>query len=418
MNNNMPREIGIDSTINLLKDGYQFIMDRSDRFNSPVFETRLLGQKAICMIGEEAAELFYDEEKFQREGAAPNRVQETLFGKGGVQGLDGSAHKHRKEMFMRIMSKENLGKLNEIVTEQWEDAIARWEEKEEIIFYTEVQEVLAISACRWAGIPVEDGEIDKLTNQLASLFESAASVGPPHWVGRNARNQLEKWMEGLVNDVRSEKLHPPVNSALHQFSLQKDLEGNFLEADIVAVEVLNIIRPIVAVSVYINFLFLALYDHPEEKQKLKAADDNYKQQFIQEVRRFYPFFPFVTALVKTDFIWNDFKFKEGTMTLLDLYGTNHHPDSWDKPDVFQPERFADWKGSPFAFIPQGGGEHYLGHRCAGEWVTLEIMKISLDFLVNHLEYEVPNQDLSLSRNDIPSVPESKIVLSNVRRKLI
>ncbi len=50
--------------------------------------------------------------------------------------------------------------------------------------------------------------------------------------------------------------------------------------------------------------------------------------------------------------------------MLDIYGTNHDPKIWDNPDLFNPSRFKNWKGSPFNFIPQGGGDYWLGHRCA------------------------------------------------------
>ncbi|MBV0910743.1 cytochrome P450, partial [Planococcus sp. CP5-4_UN] len=50
-------------------------------------------------------------------------------------------------------------------------------------------------------------------------------------------------------------------------------------------------------------------------------------------------------------------FKKDMRVILDLYGTNHHPDSWDNADEFIPERFSTWDGSPFSFIPQGGGDH-------------------------------------------------------------
>lgn len=85
---------------------------------------------------------------------------------------------------------------------------------------------------------------------------------------------------------------------------------------------------------------------------------------------------------KNDFTWNGYKFEEGTLTLLDLYGTNHDPAIWGNPDVFSPDRFTKWEGSPFSFIPQGGGDYFMGHRCAGEWVTIEVMKVSLDYLAN------------------------------------
>lgn len=85
--------------------------------------------------------------------------------------------------------------------------------------------------------------------------------------------------------------------------------------------------------------------------------------------------------------------------------------------MFSPDRFSKWEGSPFDFIPQGGGDYFMGHRCAGEWVTIQIMKVSLEYLVNQMEYEVPNQDLSYSIVSMPSIPHSKVVLKNVKQKL-
>ncbi|RVT57200.1 cytochrome P450 [Niallia taxi] len=413
----MPREEGMDHSISLLREGYMYIMNKRHSFNSDIFETRLLGKKAICMGGKESAELFYDSEKFKREGAAPNRAIQTLFGKNGVQALDGQAHKHRKEMFMSIMSPDELIRLTSITKKQWEIAVTNWEAMDKVILYEKTKELLCRTACEWAGIPIHEREIKDLTRDLGAMFESVGAVGPNHWRGRNARNKVEKWMEELIEKVRQRKVNPPENTALHKFSMQRDLEGSLLDTENAAVEVINILRPIVAIAIFINFIVLAVHHYPEERNRLQSSDDKYAQMFIQEVRRFYPFFPFVIAIVKKNFTWNSYQFEEGTLTLLDIYGTNHDPEIWDNPDVFNPTRFSDWEGSPFNFIPQGGGDYFLGHRCAGEWVTIEIMKVSLNFLVNQMEYEVPDQDLSYSIVSMPSIPHSKIIIKNVRRKV-
>jgi fatty-acid peroxygenase len=249
------------------------------------------------------------------------------------------------------------------------------------------------------------------------LFESAATVGPTHWLGRNARNYVEKWIGKLIDKVRDGKVNPPENTVLHKFSWFRDLEGNLLDIETVAVEVINILRPIVAIATFINFTVLAVHHHLAERRKLESGDEKYAQMFVQEVRRFYPFFPSVIALVKKDFTWNSYTFEEGTLTLLDLYGTNHDPKIWDNPDVFSPNRFAEWEESPFSFIPQGGGDYFMGHRCAGEWVTIEVMKVSLDYLANRMNYEIPDQDLSFSMVSMPSIPHSKVVIKNVKRRI-
>ncbi|GIP16113.1 hypothetical protein J40TS1_17550 [Paenibacillus montaniterrae] len=67
------------------------------------------------------------------------------------------------------------------------------------------------------------------------------------------------------------------------------------------------------------------------------------------------------------------------------------------------------------FVPQGGGDPAQGHRCPGEGITVELMKATLDFLVNQIEYEVPAQDLNYKLNRMPTYPESGFVMSNVKR---
>ncbi len=77
----IPREQGLDNSMKLLMQGYNYIPNRRRRFHSDIFQTRLMGQKVICIGGEEAAEVFYDELKFRRKGAAPKRIKESILGK-------------------------------------------------------------------------------------------------------------------------------------------------------------------------------------------------------------------------------------------------------------------------------------------------------------------------------------------------
>ncbi|RWR04400.1 cytochrome P450 [Siminovitchia fortis] len=414
--NQMPREEGLDHSVSLMREGYLYIPNRRRSFQSDVFETHLLGQKAICMGGKEAAELFYDNSKFKRSGAAPKRVRQTLFGEKGVQTLDGKAHFHRKAMFMSLMSEEGIQRFVEINRNEWEKAVESWAARGEIVLYEEAKKILCKTACRWAGVPLSDKELDKRTDELSSLFESPASIGPEHWKGRNSRNQAEKWIGGLVEQVREGKFLPESQTALQVISGHKDLEGKLLDPETAAVEIINILRPIVAIAIYINFTALALHQFPEQKEKL-SSEDGYMQLFVQEVRRYYPFFPFAAARVKKDFTWRNYTFEKNTLTLLDLYGTNHDSKLWDNPDVFNPDRFKEKSDTlKYSLIPQGGGGYYEGHRCPGEWITMEAMKVCADFLIHRIAYEVPEQDLSYSLVSMPSIPKSEIKIERITRK--
>jgi fatty-acid peroxygenase len=100
--------------------------------------------------------------------------------------------------------------------------------------------------------------------------------------------------------------------------------------------------------------------------------------------------------------------------MLDLYGTNHDPRAWDAPNEFRPDRFRDREPGPFEFVPQGGGGHATGHRCAGEWATVALMKGALEFLTQRIEYEVPDQNLSIDMRRLPALPRSRVVFDRVR----
>ncbi|MFD1851440.1 cytochrome P450 [Oceanobacillus bengalensis] len=412
----IPIDKGFDNSLAMMREGYLYITNRRKRFGRDMFETRLLGgQKAICIAGDEAVKMFYDESKIMRKGAAPKRVKQTLFGEKAIQTMDDASHKHRKQLFMSLMTDKRLEDVVDIFKKEWAAAVEVWESKNEVILYNEAIKVLAVTACNWAGVPLDKDDVDLRASQLEALFDSAAAVGPRHWKGRHARNALELWLQQLIEDVRNGNLKVPEETALHQMALYRDSNGEHLNTHVTAVEVLNIIRPIVAIAVYIVFVALALFEKAGEKEKLSNAEDDVYEMFVQEVRRYYPFFPFAAGRAREDFLWKGHDFKKGNLVLLDIYGTNHHPNLWENPDQFIPERFKERQESPYDLVPQGGGDYYTGHRCPGEWLTVEIMKSSLDLLINRMDYHVPKQDLSYSMMRMPSLPKSRFVMNQVKK---
>ena len=109
--NSMPRDGYFDSTYQLLSNPYGYIGDRCTELGTDVFETRILLERTVCMMGARAAQIFYDSQRFQRQGAAPEPLRATLFGKGAVQSLDGAAHQHRKALFMHLLGPGRIASL-------------------------------------------------------------------------------------------------------------------------------------------------------------------------------------------------------------------------------------------------------------------------------------------------------------------
>ena len=410
----IPRDESFDATLALIRDPYEFVRKRSQRHGSDLFETRLLLRRTVCMIGPEAARLFYDQDRFVRRGAMPERIRSTLLGRGGVQGLDDAAHRHRKRMFMALMTPERIARLGEMTAEVLRAHASEWASRERVVLYDALPEILTRAVCAWSGVSLAEAEVGRRSRELTAMFDGAGAIGPQHWWSRLARWSGERWIAGLVERVRAGTLDPPEESALRVLALHRDLEGKPLSPRVAAVEVLNVLRPTVAVAVFITHAAHALHEHPECRQRLQAGEAGYADLFVQEVRRFYPFFPAVMARTRRGFEWKGYRFPEGARVMLDLHGTDHDPRSWNAPEEFRPERFRRWDGSPFDFIPQGGGDHHQGHRCAGEWITIELMKVAVDFLARRIAYDVPDQDLRIDRARLPALPRSRFVIGNVQ----
>ncbi|MDF0102872.1 cytochrome P450, partial [Staphylococcus pseudintermedius] len=108
-----------------------------------------------------------------------------------------------------------------------------------------------------------------------------------------------------------------------------------------------------------------------------------------------------------------FKLKKGTLTVLDIFGTTHDPELFENPYQFNPDRFDNWDGSPFDLIPQGGGDFYTNHRCAGEWMTVIVMEETIQYFANKIDFVVPAQDLSVKLSQFPGKVTSGTMIKNV-----
>lgn len=405
----LPSDNALDSSFALWRKGYTFIHERCEALQTDVFQTRLLLQPVICMRGEAAARLFYDEDKFQREGATPKRVQKTLVGEGGVQGLDGEPHRHRKHLFVtQLMSEEGIAALAEMHRQDWQSAIARWPRHNDIVLFHEAQKLLCRSVCRWAGVPLEERALGQRAREFGWMIDSGAKLGWSHWRGRLARASTEAWISGLIQQVRQGKCKVDPHSVLHAMAHYRDASGQPLPVQVCAVEVINVLRPTVAVAQLVTLAALALRQFPAHRMAA-GRDKEATERFALEVRRFYPFFPFLAARVRRDFVWNGYLFRQGQRALLDIYATNHHPALWEHPEQFDPDRFMGWQGHPYQMIANGGGSYDQHHRCPGELITMALLQVALQALT-HMAYEVPPQNLAMRLSEIPCRPASGFVI--------
>jgi fatty-acid peroxygenase len=411
----IPHDHLFDSSLAVVADPYGFIGKRCDRVGSDLFRTRLLLKENICIRGRDAAEMFYDQDRFYRKGAVVRRAEIVLTGRGGVQGLDHDPHHHRKAMFTSVVGPHTANDVAQRCTEEWRRRAKKWAApKGDVCFYTETREVICRAVCDWAGVPISNAELPRVTWMLALLYEFPVAMGWKHWRARYMRKVADRWAEQIIADTRAGKIKPPTGSALDAVANHRDEHGNLLPAKIAGVELQNVLRPTIAVSVFVVFSAKMLHEHPECREPLATGGDEYLEMFVQEVRRHCPFFPAVAARVRKDFEWRGYHFPKDTRVIFGLHATNHDPKLWESPEEFRPERFRNWQFDPFTFVPQGGGDREKGHRCPGDRFSAEITKAAVKFLTEDIQFDVPPQDLSLEMKHMPALPRSRFNIRNVK----
>lgn len=414
----LPAAPGFDATLALLRDPYRWIGKTARRLGCDAFHTRLFLQPVVCLTGPAAATLFYQAPQFSREGAALPRIVKTLVGAGGVQGLDGAAHRHRKALFLEILSPPRIAALAALVQDAWPQETATWRADRRVDFYATAQVLLMRCVCAWAEVPLPAEDLPRRTREIAALFDAAGSIGPRHWGARRARRRSEAWLRDLIEEVRTGQRPASSDSALRQVAFHRDLGGDLLPLRVAAVELLNVLRPTVAVAVYLVQALHALCRNPACLADLRTGGSTETaaagHRFVQEVRRWYPFFPATMARITQPIAWRGFDLPVGRRVLLDLYGTNHDARAWHEPEAFVPERFRHHGDRDPGLVPQGGGDPSVNHRCPGEPLAIALMEATVAHFATEARYRVPvDQDLELDYARLPCLPHDRLQVTGL-----
>ena len=351
--------------LGLLRDGYIFWPQQRERRGDDVVQARLLHERVTVVCGAEGAQAFYETPQLERSSALPTALVGPLFGDGPVHMLDGSAHRHRKALFTSLLTAEAVDRTRRSVGEHWDDEVARAGATVDV--FEVASRALLRAGCEWVGLPDPGAATSRVARDMLAMVDGFGGPGARQLRARLARRRTDAWVEERVRAVRSEP--SPIASPLTTVALHRDEHGELLPAHTAAVEVINLVRPLVAVSWLVSGLVLAFDTFPGLAEEV-AAGDVTPMEMAQETRRFHPFVPFLAARATDDIEVLGAVVPRGTLLVLDIWGTNHDLRTWHSPDMFDPRRFRSTPVTPYNLVPQGGGDRTTGHRCPGEDLTL------------------------------------------------
>ncbi|MCU1419537.1 MAG: cytochrome [Mycetocola sp.] len=405
----IPRLRAPDSSLQLVSDGYSYISRMCDVHGTDAVRTRLMGRPVVLMRGGEAARLFYEGGRFDRDGAMPASTLHLLQDEGSVQTLEGDAHRHRKAGFLALLQGGGDRDLAAVFEEELRAAATGWAGGPAVALHDELGSILTATVFRWAGIPPQPEPVFRArAAELAAMVERAGSFGPVNWTARARRLRTEAWARTLIRDARAAGASGVAGTPLAVLADWRDERGDLLDERVAAVELLNLLRPTVALVRFLEFGALALARRPLRARLLRDDDPVELTAFANEVRRRTPFFPVIAGRVRRPFEWHGHAFGERDWVILDIHGTNHDARLWRDPQRFRPERFTEDGENPRHIIAQGGGEYLADHRCPGEPATDAILVALLRTLVATEWSLEPGQDLRVTYSELPAKVRSGV----------
>ena len=160
-------------------------------------------------------------------------------------------------------------------------------------------------------------------------------------------------------------------------------------------------------AVTLTWALYLLSQHPAVEQRLHEEVDTvlagqtptvehlgalpYTRMVLEETLRLYPAAATVARRAIADDEIGGFPIPANSIVLISCYITHRHPDFWEQPEVFDPERFTPERVAArhhFAYCPFGGGPHL----CIGQHFSMMEAQLVLAMMAQRYRLSlVPGQ---------------------------
>lgn len=224
---------------------------------------------------------------------------------------------------------------------------------------------------------------------LGWWFQLSGTLNKHHQLTREARQILQN-----IVDVR--RSNQKREGDLLDMLLEAQYEdGNFMDEDQLIDEILILFTAgHETTSNALTFTLQLLAQHPEwQKHIYQEIQENTIhgndlmeqvmaskrcQQVIEEAMRLYPPVYFIDRVNIEEDVFNGRVFKKGSNLLFSIYEIHRHPDFWNQPNSFMPERFIEGSRKFSShYFPFGAGPR----KCIGNNFAMFEMIIAINEIV-------------------------------------
>jgi cytochrome P450 len=405
----------------LLRDplkAYQYIASHGD-----VAEYRFGGMRAFLISRPDyIAEIFQRDNTVYTRSIFHERVK-PVFG-DGLLTSEGESWRIQRRLIQPAFNKNRMAEFVGPITRATSQMLAGWQPyahsgtpvdmRQAVITLTQTVLVNTVFGAR-----ISESELDDARAAVATINGALYPQLLFGWwkhlplPGNRKCRQAIKMLEGLMHQVlRSKEAHSPDDNDL--LSMLISARSPHCTDGMSALQLRDEMMTMFfaghdTTATVLSWALYLAQEHPNVLLRLQQEVDTtlagrlptasdldglrYVRHVLEETMRLYPPAYVITRKALTDSLIGPYVIPGEALIVISPYVMHRHPDYWEKPDVFDPERFNEDRSSGrhrYAYFPFAGGPR----TCIGLHLAMTEAVLILSMIVQAYRFElVPHQNI-------------------------
>ena len=408
------------STYRQQRDRLGFLLDMAQRYGDIVhFRT---GPRHIYLLNH--PDLIHSALVEQASKVIHTRPHKRAFGRFLGQSLlvlDGELHRRERRLAQPAFRRQRIDAYASIMVEHARRAVNSWQPGQTLAIEQEMMRItlgIVAETLFSAEVSAEAATVGQamVVLQEAVVHEFATLIHLPDWIPtprKRREQQAIQALDGILYRIIEQRRESGEDKGdlLSMLLLARDEDGDHLSLQQLRDETISLfLAGHETTSNLLSWLWLLLAQHPPLLQRLVQEVDSvldgrpptladiaqlpFTNSVIKEGLRLYPPVWLITREATEALALGGYSLEPGAVLVMCPYVTQRHPRYFPQPEVFRPQRFAEFEATwpPFAYFPFGGGPHVcLGQSFAMMEATLILASIAQRYRLDL----VPGQSIAV-----------------------
>ncbi len=341
----------------------------------------------------------------------------------GLLTTHGEAWRTQRRLIQRGIERKQLDVLSSIMQDSLADSLRDFDREARngpVDIYPHLMKItFEMVGKSLFGAHLKEGDIERISHTISTVqeFMVRQTIQPylnPWFTVSGELRRHEDMRAGadaiLLDYIRTRRQEPPGHDLLQILMDARYHDGEGMSDELVLSESMQLlVAGHETSSNALSWLLYLLSSRPDCLERLRQEFDTvlgnsplsysdvpkleFAAQVIQEGLRLYPPFWMVDRVALSDDQVGDLAIPAGSIVVVFVYGTHHAPMLWEKPEIFDPERFSkanEKLHTPFSWLPFGAGPRGC---IGGNYATLQILMI-LSVLLRKYDFRLePGQEI-------------------------